>query len=81
MTSGVNALGVFIATEALTAVRRFTAFNAGNDPHGEHDFGSFETVTHKFFWKIEYYTPDMPHGSEDPARTCRVLTLMPAEEY
>lgn len=51
MTSGVNALGVFIATEALTAVRRFTAFNAGNDPHGAHDFGTFETVTHKFFGK------------------------------
>jgi Protein of unknown function (DUF3768) len=52
---------------ALIQVQRFTSFNADNDPHGEHDFGSFEVAGEKFFWKIDYYDSDMTSGSEDPA--------------
>ena len=55
-----------------------------HDPEGEHDFGAFEHGGARFFWKIDYYTPDMEHGSEDPAdpsQTLRVLTIMLAEEY
>jgi len=59
-------------------------FSEDNDPYGEHDFGSFKIEGHKLFWKIDYYAPDMRHGSEDPADpdvTVRVLTIMLASEY
>ena len=59
-------------------------FTEDNDPHGEHDFGSFELAGRKFFWKIDYYDANMEFGSEDPAdpaKTTRVLTIMLAEEY
>ena len=58
--------------------------NESTDPHGEHDFGSFELVNRKFFWKIDYYDERCEFGSEDPSDpklTTRVLTLMLATEY
>ena len=60
------------------------AFDNGNDPHKEHDFGAFEIDDQRFFWKVDYYAPDMDGGSDDPAdanKTTRVLTVMLAEEY
>ena len=57
---------------------------AHNDPHGEHDFGSFEIDDRKVFWKIDCYDAAMEFGSEDPAdpsKTTRVLTIMLASEY
>ena len=57
---------------------------AGNDPNGEHDFGSFEIADQKIFFKIDYYNLEMDGGSEDPAdpaKTTRMLTVMKAEEY
>ena len=38
----------------------------------------------KLFWKLDYFDPSLSLGSEDPAdeaKTCRVLTIMLAEEY
>jgi hypothetical protein len=84
LTQGVNALPEIARSTLIRRVRDFAEFNPDNDPHGEHDFGSFEIDGDKFFWKIDYYTPDMKGGSEDPskpARTTRVLTIMFAEEY
>ena len=84
MTSGVSEFGADIKVRIMMAVRAFTAFDEGNDPHSEHDFGSFELFTKKFFWKIDYYDKELRHGSEDPsdpAQTKRVLTIMLAEEY
>jgi hypothetical protein len=63
---------------------RASEFTPDNDPHGEHDFGSFTLVGRKFFWKIDYYDREMVHGSEepaDPAKTMRVLTILLASEY
>jgi hypothetical protein len=68
----------------LDRVRRFDEFTNDNDPHGEHDFGSFETAGVSYFFKIDHYSSDMEGGSEDPAdpdKTTRVLTIMKAEEY
>ena len=84
ITAGVNALPDRTKANILSAVRHFNDFTEDNDPHGEHDFGAFEHGGTKFFWKIDYYAPDMEHGSEDPtdpAKTMRVLTIMRADEY
>jgi hypothetical protein len=84
MTERVAALTMDIVARALVRVQTFTDFTVDNDPHGEHDFGSFEIDHQTFFWKIDYYSKDFRAGSEDPtdpARTARVLTIMLAEEY
>jgi len=73
-----------VKAAALCAVASFDKFSDENDPHGEHDFGSFELVNRTFFWKIDYYDERYEFGSEDPtdpAKTTRVLTLMLACEY
>lgn len=82
-TAGVSDMGIPFATAALAAVRAFDAFDADNDPHGEHDFGAFEIAERKLFWKIDYYDNSLEFGSNDPAdpaQTKRVLTIMLAEE-
>lgn len=87
MTSGVQHLidGDALKTKTLIeTVAGFDRFDADNDPHNEHDFGGFEFDTQKLFWKIDYFAPDMQHGSDDPSditRTIRILTIMLAAEY
>jgi hypothetical protein len=84
MTQGVNALSIGTKARVILAVQRFGEFSADNDPHREHDFGSFEVEGETYFWKIDYYALDMDGGSEDPAdpeKTTRVLTIMRADEY
>ncbi|MDA9464519.1 hypothetical protein XH87_07845 [Bradyrhizobium sp. CCBAU 53415] len=84
MTIGVAELPDCLKAEALRKVADFSGFTEENDPYSEHDFGSFDLVGRKFFWKIDYYDKDMKCGSEDPSdpeRTTRVLTLMLASEY
>lgn len=84
MTASVDALPTMVKAAALLQVARFDDFSEDNDPHGEHDFGSFELCNRKFFWKIDYYDTSCEFGSEDPTdpnRTTRVLTLMLAEDY
>jgi hypothetical protein len=84
MTASVTDLPDMVRANALLEVTRFDAFSPDNDPHGEHDFGSFEMVGRKFFWKIDCYDENLEFGSEDPSdpsKTTRVLTLMLAEDY
>lgn len=84
LTVGVDALPSDVKAMVIRKVAAFSDFTADNDPHGEHDFGSFDLAGHKLFWKIDYYDPAMEFGSEDPAdpdRTTRVLTIMLASEY
>jgi len=79
MTAGVNTKGPEFVSKALAKVIAFDDFNADNDPHGEHDFGSFELEGEKLFWKIDYYDLKAEFGSEDPTdpkKTLRVLTVM-----
>lgn len=84
LTFGVAACSTGTQDEILKTVRGFNSFEADNDPHGEHDFGSFELEGKTIFWKIDYYDHSLEHGSEDPAdpaQTGRVLTIMLADEY
>lgn len=65
-------------------VRGFDAFESGDDPHHEHDFGAFDHCGTKLFFKLDYYDKRLESGSEDPADetvTTRVLTVMLADEY
>jgi hypothetical protein len=84
MTAGISALPDDAKAKMLSAVRSFSNFTEDNDPHKEHDFGSFEVDGEKCFWKIDYYDLELESGSEnpaDPAVTTRVLTIMLASEY
>ena len=84
MTAGVDALPSDVKAMVIRRVATFSDFNADNDPHGEHDFGSFALAGRKFFFKLDYYDLAMEFGSEDPAdptKTTRVLTIMFADEY
>ncbi len=84
MTAAVDALPIDVKAGVLQNVRSFKEFGTANDPHGEHDFGSFKIDGETFFFKIDYYASDMRGGSEDPAdpkKTTRVLTIMLASDY
>ena len=55
-----------------------------NDPHEEHDFGSFKAEGRTIFFKIDYYDKSLTYHSPDPSApsvTERVITIMLAEEY
>ena len=83
-TQGIQAFSAQEQSEIWQIVQTFDAFTKDNDPHKEHDFGSFEYQGQKLFWKIDYYDQNMLYGSENPAdsnQTTRVLTIMLAEEY
>ncbi|WP_371229910.1 DUF3768 domain-containing protein [Roseovarius sp. 2305UL8-3] len=84
LTIGIQERGSVFAVAAVQAVRSFEAFSEDNDPWGEHDFGAVQVQGEKVFWKIDYYTPDLSAGSENPANegiTHRVLTIMLPTEY
>ena len=84
MTPGVAALSEEDLANTLQHVREFNEFTEDNDPHGEHDFGNFTLAGETYFFKVDYYSPDMEGGSEDPSdpqKTTRVLTILRADEY
>jgi hypothetical protein len=84
MTQGISELPLHSKARIILAAQSFDKFTADNDPHREHDFGSFEIEGETYFFKIDYYALDMDGGSEDPAdpaKTTRVLTIMRADEY
>ena len=84
ITDGVVALGPTAPHHVAHAVRTYAAFDAGNDPYDEHDFGAVEVPGERLFWKIDYYDHRFEYGSPDPslpALTGRTLTIMLASEY
>jgi hypothetical protein len=84
MTPGVAALGAAAAERIFRTIAVFDDFCHANDPHQEHDFGSFEAEGETIFFTICYYSIDMTMHSPDPSNpavTTRVITIMLAEEY
>ena len=84
MTTGVAALGPEAVARIVKAIAVYDDFCHANDPHQEHDFGSFEADGHTIFFKIDYFNSTLTVHSpdpSDPAVTKRVITIMLAEEY
>lgn len=68
----------------MNSLKKHDEFSEDNDPHGEHDFGSFHFKDTLYFWKIDYYDQTFQTHSPDatnPKLTNRVLTVMRADEY
>lgn len=67
--------------ELLSLVRQAPVL-PGNDPHGEHDFGSVDLDGEKYYWKIDYYDEAWEYGA-DPKEgpVSRLLTIMHSSEY
>ena len=84
LTSGITSLGANAQRAILSQVREFKDFGPTNDPHGEHDFGSFAYQGETIIFKIDYYDASLTMGSNDPADisiTKRVLTILLADEW
>ncbi len=81
LSASVTEMGHELKAAALMEMRKFTAFDGGNDPHRGHDFGAFEIGHYRFLFKIDLYEePDVKNANGEPVVT-RVLTIMLAEEY
>jgi Protein of unknown function (DUF3768) len=68
----------------IKTIAVFDDFCHANDPHEEHDFGSFEAEGHTIYFKIDYLDRSLNYHSPDPtdpAVTVRVITVMLADEY
>ena len=84
ITVGLAALGPAAVDRIVKTIAVFDDFCHANDPHEEHDFGSFEADGQKIFFKIDYFDQGMSMHSPDaadPTVTQRVITIMLAEEY
>ena len=84
MTCGVAALGPETVARIVQTIEVYDDFCHANDPHKEHDFGSFEADGHTIFFKIDYFDKELAYHSPDPSDpgvTKRVITIMLAEEY
>ena len=84
LTAGVAALAGAVQNAAFAKIKAFDAFDEEHDPWGEHDFVSVEHEGQTFFAKIDYFDLNLQWHSEDAAdasKTCRVMTIMLADEY
>jgi hypothetical protein len=84
ITPGVAALGQQAVERIVKAIAVYDDFCHANDPHEEHDFGSFLAERQTIFFKIDYYDKNLTYHSPDPSDSCvteRVITIMLADEY
>jgi Protein of unknown function (DUF3768) len=84
LTQSVSDLPPMVVAAALEKVAAFTDFNKANDPHGEHDYLSFDLCNREFVFHIAYYDLTLEKASPDPADpnvTKRVGTLMLTHEW
>jgi hypothetical protein len=84
MTPGVAALGLAAVERIVKTIAVYDDFCHANDPHEDHDFGSFDADGRTIFFKIDYFDNQLQNHSPDPSDptvTERVITIMLAEEY
>lgn len=84
VAAGLLAAGKPHVALVLAAVAAFSAFDADNDPYGDHDAAMLEVGSDTVMFKIDYYDQTLTAHSPnpaDPAVTERVMTVMLAEEY
>ena len=84
ITPGVAALGQQAVERIVKTIAVYDDFCHANDPHEEHDFGSFEANGQTIFFKIDYFDKTLTYHSPDPSdasMTERVITIILAEEY
>ena len=84
ITPGVAALGQQAVERIIKTIAVYDDFCHANDPHEEHDFGSFEADGQTIFFKIDYFDKSLTYHSpdpSDPAVTERVITIMLPDEY
>jgi hypothetical protein len=84
LTCGIAALGVEAVARIVKTIAIFDDFCHANDPHQEHDYGSFEADGHVTFFKIDYHDKTLNFHSPDAADRCvaeRVITITLAEQY
>jgi hypothetical protein len=84
ITPGVAALGQAAVERIVKTIAVYDDFCHANDPHEEHDFGSFQADGQTIFFKIDYYDKNLTYHSpdpSDPAVTERVITILLADEY
>src|SRR3546814_20657029 len=70
--------------ELMSVVASYANFSEDNNPHGERDFGPFDWRGTRCYWKIDYYDRQTDSASPEPSEpgvTCRVLTILRADEY
>jgi len=84
ITTGIAALGAEAVRRLVTTVAVFDDFCHANDPHEEHDFGTFDCEGTSIIFKIDYYDHSLNFHSPnpaDPSVTRRIITIMRADEY
>jgi hypothetical protein len=79
MTSGIEALGAVAIARIMAEIASFDAFDADNDPYGEHDCAILTVDGTRVLFKIDYYDLDL--APSDLSVTRRVMTVMRADEY
>ena len=84
ITPGLAALGKTAVDRIVKTIAVYDDFCQANDPHHEHDFGSFDADGQTIFFKIDYYDRALICHSPDPANpsvTQQIMTIMLAHEY
>jgi hypothetical protein len=84
ITAGIAALGPEAVERLVKTIAVFDDFCHANDPHEEHDWGSFRLDEVDVIFKIDYYDKTLSFHSPNPADssvTERVITILRADEY
>jgi hypothetical protein len=67
ITPGIAALGQQAVERIVKTIAVYDDFCHANDPHEEHDFGSFQADGQTIFFKIDYFDKSLTYHSPDPS--------------